>query len=339
MRMKISPGKLVLGLVAGLIAFGTLGFHVIERWPWFQSLYATLMTISTIGAEPENQLSQQGRLFNVVLIFVGVGVVGFAIGTFTRKVIESELGSVLGRRRMEKEISRLTNHYIICGLGRVGRRVAAEMAARHIPLVIIEKDPARAQWAVERGLPVIVGDATKEEMLSKARIHLARGLASAVTSDAQNVYITLTARGIAPNLPIIARASEEDAEPKLLRAGATTVVSPYLFAGQRIARMLIRPSVQRFIDLAFNSSPANGNLDLNIEEMKVPEHSKLCGMAVKEVHFRERFGVILLALRGLDGQLYFNPRGDTTISAGEFLIMMGDTEKLKALESVAGVHA
>ncbi len=337
--MKVSPGKIVLALVLALIAFGTLGFRLIEHWSWFQALYGTLMTVSTIGAEPVNQLSFRGRLFNVVLIFVGLGVVSFAVGTFTRKVIESELGQVLGRRRMEKEISKLSNHFIICGIGRVGRRVATEMLARHIPQVMIEKDPVRAQWAIERGIPVIIGDATKEEILEKARISQARGLASAVTSDAQNVYITLTARGISPTLPIIARASEEDAEPKLLRAGATTVVSPYLFAGQRIARMLIRPSVQRFIDLAFNSSAVNGNLDLNIEEMKVPASSKLCGMAVRDVHFREHFGVILLALRALSGQLEFNPRGDTVISAGEFLIIMGDTEKLKALEAMAGVDA
>jgi voltage-gated potassium channel len=228
------PGRRILtrpvvGLVfiLLLLTIGTVGFHLIEDWPWFQSLYATLMTVSTIGAEPENQLSPAGRMFNVVLIFLGVGVVGFAVATLTHTVIESELGSFFGRRRMEKEIAKLKEHIIICGVGRVGRRVATEVAARNIPAVIIEQDPAKARWAQEHGFPVIVGDATSEAVLQQARIEQARGLAAAVTSDAQNVYIVLTAHGMAPQLPIVARASEEAAESKLLKAGATAVLSPY----------------------------------------------------------------------------------------------------------------
>jgi voltage-gated potassium channel len=332
----INRATVVLTLVLSLLAVGTVGFHLVEGWSWFQSFYGTLMTVSTIGADPENLLSAQGRVFNVILIFLGVGVVGFAIGTLTHAVIQSELGSFFGRRRMEKEISRLSDHYIICGAGRVGRRVATEIAARNLPLVIVEQDPAKARWAQERDFPVILGDATSEEVLRQARIEHARGLASAVTSDAQNVYIVLTARGMAPDLPIIARASEESAEPKLLKAGAATVVSPYSYAGQRIARMLTRPNVQRLIDLAL-SSLTEGETDLQIEEMRVAERSQLVGTSLHEADIRHRLGVVVLAIRRAGGRLDFNPGPEQTISAGDFLIAMGDSQKLKELETLAGV--
>ncbi len=327
---------LAFALLLALLAAGTTGFHLIEKWPWFQSLYGTLMTVSTIGAEPENQLSPAGRMFNVALIFAGLGVVGFAIGTLTHAVIQSELGVFFGRRRMEKEIAKLREHFIICGAGRVGRRVAGEVAARNLPLVIIEQDPGKAKWALELDYPVIVGDATNEAILRQARIEFARGLASAVTSDAQNVYIVLTARGMAPDLPIVARASEEAAESKLLKAGATTVISPYTFAGQRMARWLTRPHVQRFIDLAL-SSLNDGSLDLQIEEVRVAERSKLAGHNLAEADVRHDLGVIVLAIRHEDGHLEFNPGPQRRIVPGDFLIAMGDSQKLKNLEGLAGI--
>jgi voltage-gated potassium channel len=321
-------------LVFVLIGIGTVGFHVIEGWPWFDSFYGTLMTVSTIGADPVNKLSHSGRVFNVGLIVLGVGVVGFAIGSFTQAVIHLELGALVGRRRMEKEISKLRDHFIICGAGRVGRRVATEVAARNLPLLLIEQEPTRAQWAHEKNFPVIIGDATDEAILREARIGFAKGLASAVTSDAQNIYIILTARGLAPNLPIVARASEESAESKLLKAGATTVISPYTFAGQRIARFLISPNIQHFIDLA--SSPlSGGKLDLRMEEVCVSNQSSLAGARLGEADIRHRLGVIILAIRRDRGEVDFNPTPDRRISAGDYLIAMGDSQKLKELEILA----
>ena len=335
--MKVSArAMLVLILVIALLTVGTSGFHYIEGWSWFKAFYGTLMTVSTIGAEPENELTHAGRAFNVVLIFLGLGVVGFAIGTLTHAVIQSELGEIFGRRRMEKEIAKLKDHFIICGAGRVGRRVALEVAARDLALVIVEADATKARWAQEKDFPVIVGDATSEATLRQARIEFARGLASAVTSDAQNVYIVLTARGMAPGLPIVARASEEAAESKLLKAGASTVISPYNYAGQRMARMLTRPNVQRFIDSAL-SSLSDGDLDLQIEEVRVSERSQLAGSNLEQVGVRHRLGVIVLAVRHADGHLDFNPKPEQAIAAGDFLIAMGDSQKLKELESLAGV--
>lgn len=335
MRTLGRASSIVL-LVLLLLGVGAVGFHYIEGWPWFKALYGTMMTVTTIGASPEDQLSEPGRMFNIILMVIGLIVVGFAVGTFTQAVIEFELGSFFGRRRMEKEISKQRNHFIVCGAGRVGRRVALEVASRQLGLVIIETDPSQAKWAQEQGFPVIIGDATNEDVLRQARIEFASGLASAVTSDAQNVYIVLTARGMAPTLPIVARASEEGAESKLLKAGATTVISPYTYAGQRMARILTRPNVQHFIDLAL-SSLNDGNLDLQIEEVRVNEMSQLADVKLAEADVRHRLGVIVLAIRDEGGKLEFNPTPDRKIAVGDFLIAMGDSQKLKQLETLAGV--
>lgn len=331
---RLPRAAIVAALVAGLLAFGTAGFHIIEGWPWFRSFYGTLMSISTVGANPENQLTKAGQEFNVVVLFLGLGVMGFAITSFATWVIEAQLGAQYGRRKMEKEISRLRDHFIVAGLGRVGRRVATEITARRLPLVAIEKDLARADWATYRGIPVIIGDAASEAVLKQARIEFARGLASAVTLDAQNVYITLTARGIAPQVPIVARASEEDAESKLLRAGANTVISPYAYAGQRIARVLTRPNVQRFIDLALSAATSEG-LDLQIEEIKVSKSSKFANVTLREAALREGFGVLVLAIRHADGKLEFNPLPESRVASEDFLIVMGDSQQLKELEGVS----
>jgi voltage-gated potassium channel len=328
---------IILGLILVLITTGTVGFHTIEGWTWFDSLYATLMTIATIGAGPLDRLSHEGEVFNVIMIVLGVGVVSFSIGMFTQAVIEFELQSFFGRRRMERDIAKLRGHFIICGAGRVGRRLAMEVASRRLPLVLVESDPKRAQWAQEHQFPVIIGDASSELVLRQAQIEQARGLASAVTSDAQNVYIVLTARGLAPDLPIVARASEEDAESKLLRAGATTVISPYTYAGQRMARTLTRPHVQRFLEAAL-SSLNEGGLDLQIEEIQVAGDCKLSGVRLGEANIRQKLGIIVLAIRSADGHLHFNPGPEDTIHPGDHLIAMGDTTNLKELEALAGVR-
>jgi voltage-gated potassium channel len=329
-------GAVIVLLVLLMFGAGTLGFHIIERWAWFKSFYVTLMTVSTIGAGPENDLSRRGQQFNIVLILLGGVVVAFAIGSFTKAVIEFELGAFFGRRRMEKEIARLKDHFIVCGVGRVGRRVVTEVAARGLAVLIIEKDAEKARWALDRNYPVLIGDASSEEILRQARIDYARALASAVTSDAQNVYIVLTARGMTPKLPIVARASEEDAEAKLLKAGATSVVFPYGYAGIRMARTMTQPNVQRFIDLAL-SSLDEGNLDLQIEEIRVGDPSKLAGVALGTTEFCHERGVIVLAIRRSSGKLDFNPKRSEKVAAGDCLIVMGDSRTLKKLESLAGV--
>lgn len=325
----------IILLVLCLIILGTVGFHFIEGWSWFKSLYGTLMTVSTIGGDPINELSPAGRVFNVGLIVLGIAAVWFAIGSFTQAMVEFELGSFFGKRRMEKEIAKVHNHFIICGAGRVGRRIALEILNRELPVLIVERDQTRLQWARDHGIPVVMGDASSEEVLREARIGHARGLASVVTSDAQNVYIVLTARGMAPDLIIIARASEEDAESKLKRAGASAVISPYHYAGASMARMMTRPNVQSFLDIAL-SPFSEGGLNLQLEEIRVAPGAKLAGVTLTGAQVRAKMGIIVLAIRRGAGGLEFNPGAEYVITPHDFLIAIGERSKLRELEVLCG---
>jgi voltage-gated potassium channel len=319
-------------LILGVFVIGAAGFHFIEGWPWFDGLYMTLITMTTIGYGEVHPLSVAGKAFNAFLIVGAVLAGGFLVATFTQAMLEFELGKALGRRRMERDIAKLNGHYIICGAGRVGCTVARQFRARDIPFVIIEKEASQAQWAVEEGIPILIGSASQEDMLERARIKQAEGLVAAVTSDAENLYIVLTARGMSPGLKIIARASEEEATPKLLRAGATQVVSPYHFVGHRIVQLLLRPHVLDFIDTAFGTE----RLDMQIEEVLVPEGSPIANKTIADSEIRQKTGVLVLALKRADGTLAFNPSPDDLIRAGDHLIAIGGTDHLEKLEVLVG---
>jgi voltage-gated potassium channel len=323
--------RLSLIVLATVLLVGIVGFHYIEGWPWFDGLYMTLITMTTIGYGEVHSLTPAGRVFNVFLIVAAVMAGGFLVATGTQAMLEFELSSILGRRRMEREIAKLKDHYIICGAGRVGRTVARELRARGIPLVLVEKDAPRAQWALDEGIPVLIGTGATEEGLRKARIETARGLISAVTSDPDNLYIVLTASGMRPDLKIIARASEEEAIPKLLRAGAHQVLSPYHFIGKRIVQLLLRPNVLDFIDTAFGAE----RLDIEIGEVRVPDNSRLAGRSLAEADIRQQTGVMVLALKHVDNTLTFNPHPDTAIRPGDCLIAIGSADHLEKLESLA----
>ncbi len=333
--MKLSSRiKLGVALAGAALLVGTAGFHWIEGWPWFDGLYMTLTTLTTIGYQEIHPLSFAGRAFNTFLIIIGVSSLFFLIGALTQAMIEFELGTFFGRRRLEREISKLEGHYIICGAGRVGRSAAREFRARPVPFVIIERDESQARWATEEGMLVLIGDATREETLRTVRIEKAKGLIAAVATDAENLYIVLTARGLHPTLPIIARASEEDAADKLRKAGATEVVSPYHVIGRRIAMSLLRPHVLDFIDVA-TTLFGGEELDLQIEQVLVSERSSLSGKTLEDSAIRRNTGVIILALRKADGQMQFNPSAGSRIESGDHLIAMGQPGDLKQLESMA----
>ena len=286
--------RLRLGILAILVILvvGTAGFHLIEGWPWFDGLYMTLITLTTVGYGETHPLSPVGKMFNVFILMTGFITVGATLALLTQTLLAFELGSFFSRRRMEKEIARLRDHFIICGAGRVGRSVANELRAYTAPFLIIEKDAAQTQWAIDEGIPVVIGTAANEDVLSHARIEHARGLISAVTSDAENLYIVLTARGFRSDLKIIARASEEEATSKLLRAGASQVLSPYYFVGHRIAQLLLRPNVLDFIDAAFGTE----RLDVEIGEVRIHERSSLVGKSLGDSVIRRQAGVIVLGL-------------------------------------------
>jgi voltage-gated potassium channel len=315
-----------------LVTVGTLGFHFVEGWSYFDGFYMVLITFTTIGYQEVHPLSHAGRWFNVFLIVCGVSLMFLLIGTLTQALLEFELRSFFGRRKMEREISRLQDHYIICGAGRVGRSVARELAGRPVPFVVIENNETKmAKYASENWL-TIIGDSTQESILREARIERAIGLVAATTTDATNTYIVLTARSLNPQLKIIARASEEAAEKHLLTAGANSVVSPYSFAGHRIAQSFLRPNVLDFIDSA--TLHQHLGMDLEIAEIIVPGHSRFAGESLAASKIRHDLGVIVLAIkRGSDMRM--NPTRDEVMRAGDYLIVMGEPKALRKLEQEA----
>src|SRR5690349_7599415 len=309
-----------------LTAIGMAGFHFIEGWTWFDGLYMVITTFSTIGYQERHPLSHGGRIFNVGLILAGVSLVFLGIGSLTQALLEFSLRSFFGRRKMERDIERLSGHYIICGAGRVGRSAARELARKPVPFVICEQNEAKAARFANDWL-MYDGDATQEQTLRQLHIERASGLVAATTTDATNLYIVLTARNLNPKLKIIARASEEDAEKHLLKAGADAVVSPYLFAGQRIAQSFLRPHVVSFLDTA----TTHLGLDLEIGEVEVHADSEFAGKTVGSSRIRQERGVIILAIKREQG-VRFNPSPDDVIQPGDTLIAMGQPAQLRQLE-------
>jgi len=328
--MKAFRNLRLIGAALLLLALiGTAGFHFIEGWTWFDGLYMIVTTFTTIGYQEIHPLSHAGRIFNLALIVSGVSLVFLGIGSLTQALLEFELASFFGKRKMEREISRLSDHYIICGAGRVGRSAARELARRPAPFLIIEQSETKAARFSGEWL-IMIGDATQEQTLRDAHIERARGLVAATTTDATNLYIVLTARGLNPRLKIIARASEEDAEKHLLTAGADFVVSPYLFAGQRIAQSFLRPHVVSFLDTA----TTHLGMDLEIGEISVPKHSSFAGKTIESSRIRQDRGVIILAIKREQG-MRFNPSPEDRIEPGDYLIAMGEPGQLRQLEQMA----
>src|SRR6266496_293489 len=317
-----------LALLA-LIFLGTAGFHFIEGWTWFDGLYMAITTFTTIGYQEVHPLSHAGRVFNIVLIVSGVSLVFLGIGALTQALLEFELRNFFGRRKMEREISRLSGHYIICGMGRVERSAAREMARNGASFVLIDQSDAKATQHQHDWL-VLVGDATREQTLRQAQIERARGLVVATTTDATNLYIVLTARELNPKLTIIARAGDEDAEKRLLKAGADSVVSPYRFAGQRIAQSFLRPHVVSFLDTA----TTHIGMDLEIGEVTVSSDSVLAGKTIEASRIRQDSGAIVLAIKRPEG-MRFNPASEDKIDPGDCLIAMGQPTQLRQLEQMA----
>jgi voltage-gated potassium channel len=332
MRVFRHLAAIVIALIL-VTLIGMAGFHYLEGWSWFDGLYMVITTLSTIGYQEVHPLSHAGRVFNVVLIFTGVSLVFLGIGSLTQALLEFELRNFFGRRKMEREIGRLSDHYVICGAGRVGRSAARELARRPAPFVVIEQNEAKAARYSADYL-IHIGDATQEHTLRDVHIERARGLVAATTTDATNLYIVLTARGLNPKLKIIARASEEDAEKHLLTAGADSVVSPYHFAGQRIAQSFLNPHVVSFLDTA----TTHLGLDLEIGEIAVMAGSSFAGKTIEASRIRQERGVIVLAIKRSQG-MKFNPAPDDQIEVGDYLIAMGEPSQLRQLQEMAALRS
>jgi voltage-gated potassium channel len=330
----MSPKKklqVAVSAIVVLMAFGTIGFKLILPLTWFDSFYFTLITLTSVGyGEPEHT-TEGARFFTAALIILGVGTLGYALSSAAQAVIESELLSTFGKRRMYKDINKLTGHYIVCGAGRVGAGVIRDISRSGHELVVIEGDESIADRLLAQGQLVLMGDATSEDVLKAAGIERARGIVCAVSSDPDNVYITLTARDLNKDVRIVSRANDEAAVSRLLKAGADKVVSPALTGSTRMAQMLLRPAVADFIELATMTE----RLELEIEQVEIGHDSPFIGHALKDTGIRTEHGVIIIAIRRKDGSMLFNPFADTMIEERDALVVIGSHSGLQTLEEMA----
>lgn len=323
--------KIAIFAMLGVVATGTIGYKVILNLPWFDCLYFTLITVTTTGFGEPVGMTQEARYFTVVLLLLGAGAIAYALSAVAQAVVEFELVERFGRRRLYKDINKLEGHYIVCGAGRIGSRVIREMARRNVEFVIIDNDGAAADRLLSEGLLVLMGDATNEEVLKGAGIQRARGLVCALASDPDNLYLTLTARDLNRDLLIVARANDEAAQNRLLRAGANKVVSPIVTGSSQMAQMLLRPAVADFLELATMTD----QLELEIEQIVVQPGSPFIGRTLRESGIRSDMDVIVIAIKRTSGQMLFNPAADSLIEEYDALVAIGSHKGLQALEGAA----
>jgi voltage-gated potassium channel len=320
---------IVLAIAATLL-IGTVGFTVIDHYPPFDAFYMTLTTMTTVGYGEIHPLSPAGRVFNSFLIFFGVTTIFIAIGAMTQTIIEREFGEAIGKRRHKRMIENLKDHYIICGYGRVGRGAAAELQHAGVPFVVVDISPERVERAMVAGMLAVAADSTSDETLRQVGIDRARGLVAALATDADNLFVLLSAKGLNPKIYVAARAAEESAEAKMRRAGADAVFAPYSITGHRLAQSLLRPHVVQFLDFTTKDI----GMDIAIEQVRVSEQSEMVSRSIQEMQIGRNVGVIVMAIRKADGRMMFNPTADTTVAGGDFLIVMGRQENLDTLEAL-----
>jgi len=329
-RRLVRRFLLIVGLLGIITVIGTAGFVLIDGYSWFDGLYMTLTTISTVGYGEIQPLSHSGRVFNSFLIMFGVSAMFLAFGAMTQTIIELELQDLYGKRRKRRMIEKLHDHFIVCGFGRVGRNASYEFQRAGIPFLVVDRNEQRVAKAAEAGMLAIVADATRDSSLREAGIVRAKGLIAALPSDAENLFIILSAKNLNPQLTVVTRASEEEAEEKLRRAGADTVFTPYAITGRQLADSLLRPHVVEFMD--FGRSHIGPKVTM--EQVCVTPNPELSRRTLGQLLELRKSGVIVLAIRKQGGETTFNPPPEFEISAGDFLIVMGERSNLQRLEQI-----
>ena len=336
-RVVPRPVRRSLAIMTALVVVGTVGYPLIEGEPWglFDGLYMTVITLLTIGyGEIPKELSTGGRAFTMLLAFGGVFAFAYYASGLVRATLTGELQALLGRQRMEDDLATLTGHLIVCGYGRMGRIICDELERRKKRFVVIDTVPPPAEWPYRFGLRLL-GNATEDEVLRRAGIDRAKSLITAVGSDADNLYITLSARLISPKLVIVARAEEEEAEAKLRKVGANKVISPYLAGGHRAVQAVLRPTVLHFMEMATRPE----FLDLQIEEVRVEPGSALAGKSLRESRLSQDLGVIVVGILRPTGEVLYGPTGDVMVEPSATLIVIGQRARLDQVEALAGVRS
>lgn len=313
-----------------LVVVGTLGYVVVEGWSTLDSLYMTVITLTTVGYREVHEMTPGGQVFTMLLAMGGIYTLFYAAGSVIGMIVRGDLIEFLGRRRMQREVDKLHDHLIVCGFGRMGRLVCEQFQAAGVSFVVIDRNAELLQQDEHVLLITLPGDATSDETLERAGVRRARGLITVVASDADNLYITMSSRLLNDRLFIVARAEDERSEQKLLRAGANRVVSPYVIGGTRVAQAVLRPNVVDFLELATRTE----HLELNIEEAQLVPASPLVGRTLNDDAFQHE-KLMIVAIKQTTGKMMFNPPKDTTLASGDVIIMLGGRQELDRLAEVA----
>jgi len=321
-------------IVVAIFITGTAGYVYIEGWSVFDSLYMTAITLTSVGYQEVHPLSRAGRAFTIFLVICGYGMLAVMIGLVSTFLIEAEFTELRRFKKMEKRLQKLENHYIICGGGRIGERVAEEFARAKVPFALIEKDEERVNYLLEKypGIICIKGDATEEGVLKKAKIEKAKGILTTFPSDADNLFVVISARAINPMLRTISRAAEEETQRKLTAAGADAVILPNLTGALRMASLAIRPNVVSFLDVMCGT----GEFTLNLEEVEIPPSSWLIGKTLGEAKIPNKTGLIVIAIKKRGTDIFkFNPLSTEKLDPRDILIVLGSGEQIKKLKRYA----
>jgi voltage-gated potassium channel len=331
----VNKEKLGIALISLLIIIivGTLGYHLIEGWDLLESLYMTVQTISTVGYGDYTPQTREGKIFAVMLIVFGVGSMLYTVGLLAEEMVEGRLRAITGKGRQKRMIARIKNHYIICGCGRIGYLIARELRADKMDFVVIDNNPDVIQKIEEDGFVYYRGDATQDKSLINAGIKRAKGIVCVLPTDAENLYVILTAKELNPGIYILSRSEEEESEHRLLRAGADRVMSPYTLGGMRMAMAILRPAMLDFIEITTRRQ----SLELRMEEMSVCDGSPIIGKSLEESEIRHNFGLIIVAVKKDSGKMIFNPLANYIIEKGDKLIAMGEDENVSRFTKVC-VH-
>lgn len=317
------------------LVIGTIGYIVIDGYPPLDAIYMAVITVATVGYSELRPLSTAGRIFNIFVIMTGATALLLAVGAMTQTIIELELKQFFPKRRVKRMIDSLTDHLIICGYGRVGRNAANELLRADVPFIILEKNEDKVDRAMRSGLLAALGDATLDANLRGVGIERARGLIASLATDADNLFLVLSAKTLNPRLQVSVRVNEEEAEQKMRRAGADTILAPFMITGARLAQSILRPHVVQFLDFTTLNL---GLQDVSIEQARVAESSEYVARSLRDMQVRREMGVIVLAIRKADGDMIFNPAADTRLAGGDYLIAMGKPEQLRQLERMLGVE-
>jgi voltage-gated potassium channel len=318
--------RLAVAIIAllSILCLGTVGFHYLEGWSFPESLYATVVTLSTVGYGDFIPHSREGMMFTVFLIIVGVGTMLYTVGLITETMIEGRLNIILGKGRLEKMINKMQNHYIICGCGRIGRLICRELAEEKVDFVVIDNDQEVIQRITEEGYIHYKGDATHDKTLLAAGIKKAKGIICVLPSDAENLYVILTARELNQDIFILSRSEDEESEKRLLRAGANRVESPYMMGGMRMAMAILRPAMLDFVEI----TTMKQSLELRMDEIAICEGSSFIGKSLEDSQIRQKFGLIVVAVKKESGKMIFNPMAKYVLENNDKLIVLGEVENI-----------